>query len=58
MENGTTMKLGLAFASLFAASTAYAQAPGDYYGDEATGAPGMSAPVVVAPTPPFAPMKA
>lgn len=46
------MKLGLAFASLFAASTAYAQAPGDYYADEATGAPGMSAPVVVAPPPP------
>lgn len=45
------MKLGLAIASLFAASTAYAQAPGDYY-DEGTGAPGMVAPVVVAPTTP------
>lgn len=45
------MKLGLAFASLFVASTAYAQAPGDHY-EEATGAPGMAAPVVVTPTPP------
>jgi hypothetical protein len=50
VDNGSTMKLGLAFASLFAASTAYAQAPGDYY--EPTGAPGMAAPVVVEPAPP------
>src|SRR5688500_17006101 len=52
MENRTTMKLGLAFASLFAASTAYAQAPGDYSYEEPTGAPSMVAPVVVVPTPP------
>lgn len=45
------MKLPVVLATLFAATTAYAQAPGDYY-EEGTGAPGMSAPVVVAPTPP------
>ena len=46
------MKLGLAFASLFATTTAYAQAPGDYSYEEPTGAPSMVAPVVVVPTPP------
>lgn len=43
------MKLGLAFASLLVASTAYAQAPGQY--EEASGAPGMVEPAVVQPTP-------
>jgi hypothetical protein len=41
-----TMKLLLAASSLLIASTAYAQAPGEY--EEGTGAPGM-APVVVEP---------
>ena len=49
------MKLPLVLASLFVAATAYAQAPGDYYGDEGTGAPGMSDPV--APTPPAPPLR-
>jgi hypothetical protein len=44
------MKLPVVLASLFVATTAYAQAPGYY--EEGTGAPGMSAPVEVAPTPP------
>ena len=51
MENRATMKLGLALASLFAASTAYAQAPGSYY-EEGAAAPGMVAPVVVQPPEP------
>jgi hypothetical protein len=51
------MKLPLVLASLFVASTSYAQAPGDYTEgtaapEEAVAAPGMVAPVVVAPTPP------
>jgi hypothetical protein len=52
------MKLRLALASLFVATTAYAQAPGAAYpggaeaSDEVTTAPGMTEPVVVAPTPP------
>jgi hypothetical protein len=41
------MKLLLAASSLLVASTAYAQAPGEY--EEGTGAPGMVAPVVVEP---------
>jgi hypothetical protein len=47
------MKLPLVFASLFVATAAYAQAPGDAgtY-DEATSAPGMTEPVTIAPTPP------
>jgi hypothetical protein len=57
MENRSAMKLPLAFASLFVATTAYAQAPGDEGGAvpgeyEATAAPGMVAPVVVVPPPP------
>jgi hypothetical protein len=44
------MKLPLVLASLFVATAAYAQAPGEY--EEGTGAPGMSEPVSVAPTPP------
>jgi hypothetical protein len=48
------MKLGLVLAPLFVATTAYAQAPGEY--EEGTGAPGM-APVVVAPTPPPQPLR-
>ena len=55
------MKLPLVLASLFVATSAYAQAPGDYAepaSEEAVAsaevvvAPGMVAPVVVAPTPP------
>ncbi len=47
------MKLPVVLASLFVATTAYAQAPGDYY-EEGSGAPGMVAPVdpAVVPTPP------
>lgn len=48
------MKLPLVLASMFVAATAYAQAPGDYYG-EGTGAPGMSDPV--APVAPVAPLR-
>jgi hypothetical protein len=51
------MKLPFVLASLFVASAAYAQAPGEY--EEGTGAPGM-APVVapvVAPTPPPPPVR-
>lgn len=44
------MKLGLACASLLFASTAFAQAPGEY--GTASGAPGMSEPVHVPPAPP------
>jgi hypothetical protein len=44
------MKLPLVLASLFVATTAYAQAPGDY--EQGTGAPGLSEPIVVVPTPP------
>ncbi|HEY5922029.1 MAG TPA: hypothetical protein VIV11_10185 [Kofleriaceae bacterium] len=47
------MKLPVVLASLFAATTAYAQSPGDY--EEGTGAPGYApvevAPVVVTPPP-------
>jgi hypothetical protein len=44
------MKLGFVLASLFVATTAYAQAPGEY--EEGTAAPGMVTPVVpVAPPP-------
>jgi hypothetical protein len=52
------MKLPVVLASLFVATTAYAQAPGDYTEDqtaapgEVVAAPGMVAPVVVVPTPP------
>lgn len=48
------MKLPLVLASLFVATSAFAQAPGDYAEgtDEAVAAPGTVAPVVVAPTPP------
>jgi hypothetical protein len=53
------MKLPVVLASLFVATTAYAQAPGDYSEAseeaapaEVVAAPGMVAPVVVAPTPP------
>jgi hypothetical protein len=51
------MKLPVVLASLFVATTAYAQAPGDYAEgtaapDEAVAAPGTVAPVVVVPTPP------
>ncbi len=49
------MKLPLAFASLFVATTAYAQAPGDDSPGEYTegsGAPGMAAPIAPAPMPP------
>jgi hypothetical protein len=51
------MKLPLVLASLFVATTAYAQAPGEYEEEtaasgEVVAAPGMVAPVVVAPTPP------
>jgi hypothetical protein len=50
------MKLPVVLASLFVATTAYAQAPGDYTegtaADETVAAPGMVAPVVVVPTPP------
>jgi hypothetical protein len=49
------MKLPVVLASLFVASSAYAQAPGDY--DEGTGAPGMAEPQVVAPTPPPPPRR-
>jgi hypothetical protein len=46
------MKLPVVLASLFVATTAYAQAPGDYY-EEGTGAPGMVEPTApIAPTPP------
>lgn len=54
------MKLAFGLASLFVATTAYAQAPGEYAGayEEGTGAPGMVAPVVpVTPTPPPKPRR-
>src|SRR5262245_48543379 len=54
------MKLPIVLASLFVAANAYAQAPGDYYGegegdgyDETVAAPGTVAPVVApVPAPP------
>jgi hypothetical protein len=49
------MKLPVVLASLFVATSAYAQAPGDY--EEGTAAPGMVAPEVVAPTPPPPPRR-
>ncbi|NVB77167.1 MAG: hypothetical protein HOV81_02125, partial [Kofleriaceae bacterium] len=52
------MKLGFVAASLLLASTAYAQAPGDYYGDDVT-PPGMTptAPVPVAAPPVERPLR-
>jgi len=50
VDNRGAMKLVVVLAPLFVATTAYAQAPGEY--EEGTGAPGMSEPVAVVPTPP------
>lgn len=49
------MKLAFVFVSLLVATTAYAQAPGDY--EEGTAAPGMVTPVVVQPAPPPPPLR-
>jgi hypothetical protein len=54
------MKIGLVVAPLLLAGTAYAQAPGDYYGDGDVSPPGMAAPVApeyVAPVAPFRPQR-
>lgn len=54
------MKIGLVVAPLLLAGTAYAQAPGDYYGDGDIAPPGMAAPVApgyVAPVAPFRPQR-
>jgi hypothetical protein len=51
---GPTMKLGLVVAPLLLAGTAFAQAPGDYYGDASVAPPGMApaAPEYIPPPPP------